>query len=618
MAKAPFLFLSGCRFTDTGGAQRPPQLAKALASMGHEVAYHNRLHRRYERVDGVDVLPECDVLSWGNLAPSGVVVCSLAEYLPFARQLSHLTLVYDCLDDWDGFVNTGELHGEAVRDESKIVQAAALVTATAPRLVEKVTRLGAKQVVFIRNGGPEEPLPRGKHKSGRIRVVYSGYLSGSWRAWDLLQAVAEDPGMDLTVVGYYDNAPAWARPGVFVGELDHAKALRVMADHDVGIIPFRGELCRAVDPIKYYDYLAAGLWTVSTRIVEPMIGRPYVVTVPDDPAQFCDGVKLAALNQLHNPPDADLVRGSAWSQRARQLLGAVAPLLPTRRRAVRTVPRHREPLQTRLRVTWEAPATCNMRPVCPYCNNSDSRRGKPALSAAWGHYAEGFARLAKSYGPLYLSVCFGEPLSSAECLRVVAEVAKGNKVDLSSNILAPVPVLDDMPRNGNVAIATSFHPHAWRNLDDFLAKRRAIEAEGIQCGIASIVATPEHLDRLADWCAELKAENVVPSVLPFWGMYGGKTYPAGYTEAEWDLLRACGVGEPGQHLTSRQGQPCRTGKDYVFVAWDGTIRRCYHPSAEVLGSLIDESDIRLNEGATPCPAAECPCPDLWQFCEVAP
>ncbi|HAM58315.1 MAG TPA: hypothetical protein DCQ64_24035 [Candidatus Rokubacteria bacterium] len=614
----PMCILSGCGWQDTGGAQRPVALARAFAAAGHPVIYCSKLDHGVAVRDGCLVT---DRMTMAAAAPAlrgagGVVITTLPDWTPLVQRIQEQgwRVAYDLIDDWDGFVAGGDLGSAALRQERELVAMAELVTCSAPRLVERAQRLGAKRTALIYNGGPEDPFERPECPPcdmllGSTQAIYSGYLYGSWFDWSILWRLTGRRRLATTVVGRYSRVDALPRVR-FVGERSYADAMRYVASADVGLVPFAGSLCRSVDPIKYYDYLAAGIWTVATPDVKPLIGRPFVVTARPD--EWPDAVASAARRKAR--PTADDVRANAWSARARQMTdalgisesgaGAGAEGLPPERwphAAALAAPeawpeRQVSEADARLRVTWEVPATCQMAPACPYCNNAAGRAALPALPENWGGIVAGIEQLGEERGPLYLSVCYGEPTSQPDVIRAIGRLGRRNKVDVSTNLLFRPPDIAEWPRSGNIRLATSFHPHAWGSVGAFVARRREIEAAGIECGVALIVAWPPYAERIPGWRAEMEAAGITVEVLPFWGRWRGKSYPEAAGEGEESCL----------------GRPCRAGVDYLFVAFDGTARRCYLPDAEVLGHAIG-AGVRMLDKPQPCVSRICPCPDMWRY-----
>ena len=449
--------------------------------------------------------------------------------------------------------------------------------------------------------------------AGPVRAVYSGYLFGSWLDWRIFERMNDHGRLATTVIGKYISVPAWGRVR-FIGEKPYPDAMRYVAAAQVGVVPFKGELCRAVDAIKAYDYAAAGNWTVVTPDLEAHRGRPF--TLVAGPDEFPDACAEAARKRKR--PGPDYVRANAWSARAAQFaawIGGGERRPESRERTAKRLPaRAVTQAECRLRATWQAPACCNMQPECPYCSNAWERRTKPALPPAFDALVDGLEALAERHGPLYLSVCYGEPTSSRDVIAAIGRLGRRHKVDVSTNLLFPLRAIRDWPRNGNIRLATSFHPHRWLDLAAFIAKRREIEASGIECGIAEIVAYPPYLLLLPGWCEELRAAGIEPHVGPFHGGFEGRAYPDSYTPEErewvWGQVEACyGECRTGEDTSELL---CRTGAEYVYIEWSGVVRRCYMPRAQVLGNLAD-GDVALLPGPTPCAEQQCPCPDMWRY-----
>ena len=594
--------LSGCRYTDCGAAQRPSSLARALVSLGHEVEYHNRLDRRAAWRDGVHVVDA------PALGPADLCLCCLPEYAPIADRMRQggAVVVYDLLDDWDGFVESGDLRRGELDMEADLIRISSLVTCSAPALVSRAARLGARRTELLPNAGPDYAFP---FLTPAYDWVYSGYLFGSWLDWSLFEAL-DVTGMRGLVIGHYENLPQW-RHIEAVGELPHTEALPRITSARVGIIPFRGPLCRSVDPIKYYDYLAAGLWTVTTPDVEPLAGRAW--TRMAAPEWFAEAVSECVADcDCGIAPGAAEIVGDRWSDRARSLIDAARGLRPSDDAPI-SLPEPRPKRdrwngirltddECRLRVTWMAPASCNMEPQCPYCSNAGTRAGQPALGADPQALLAGFRWLSDTVGPLYLSVCYGEPMSDPATVEIVAELAKHNRVDLVSNLIAPLEAWEALAGRPNVAVAASYHPHHW-TVPEFLRHRRRIEALGVRMGVVSVVAyPPDDTAQAADVVQDLRNRGVNAYLLPYWGTYGGMTYP-----------------RPGVDVAERQCDPrgmlCRTGMDYIAVDTAGTAYRCYMMGTPI-GSILDRS-VRLATSATPCPHPACPCDDMRQFWVVA-
>ena len=591
------LLLSGCRWNDTGGAQRPPQLARALARLGHEVAYWPG-DARVKDTGGVTLLIEKhNIPEWAGAGKRGWVLLHYPTLWPLASDLVHdgWRLCYDCLDDWAAFVDQGFLRAQDVRHEREVWQKAERVCCTTQALVDLAAQEGRGDAVLIPNAGPEAPIPR---QDPTATAIFSGYLFGPWLDWSALDAL-ERAGVDVEIIGKHGNPPGF-RHLRFVGEKPWTAALERMAGAQVGIIPFKGPgVCTAVDPVKWYDYAAAGLWTVATPVMRELEGRPW--TILAEPQDFPDAVREAAARQKTDRPTAEHVRANSWGRRAERLLGLLhSPQVMVVAPREVPIPLASMPEEKcKLRVTWQAPIRCNMHPPCPYCNNHGTRATLPQdMPGTAEEWFRGFARLADfGPGPLYLSVCFGEPLADPLVLEVVARLARFTRIDLVTNLVAPMRVLNGIPRNGNVALCTSFHPHAWPSLEAFIEKRRAVERSGLRCGVAQVVDWPPYRNRIPEWGRQCAEAGIAFGVTPFWGEFEGRQYPD--------------APQPSERW---KGKLCRAGKDYCYVTYTGEVRACVMPSRR-LGNLLTGEGVALLKIPAPCESETCSCPDLWRLQE---
>ena len=109
-----------------------------------------------------------------------------------------------------------------------------------------------------------------------------------------------------------------------LGPLSYAEVPAALSFCDIAMVPFKDcELVRGVSPIKIYEYLAAGLPTVSLRWDE--LARQ---SMPIRMATTCDEF-LRALDQCRQATNLeregfrDFARRNSWEQRLRSILGAV-------------------------------------------------------------------------------------------------------------------------------------------------------------------------------------------------------------------------------------------------------------------------------------------------------
>lgn len=341
----PLLVLSGARWLSTGGGQRPVQLARCWRAMGREVLYVSHRNLPVTVNEGVICASIDHLEEWLPQLSQwrGECFCGFASYYWHTHdQLRHWTTVLDICDDWEEFLRIGAVTTEHWSPEvvAGAFRDARLLTYTAASLDGFCRRYGRAPTMLVPNGGPATPTPRtrppGMPLGQGLNVVFCGALWGRWIDWQAVlqmarDLAAKDPEALVHVIGGFDNSgsppPRPTEPNMrHYGERPYQEAMRMIAACDVGLIPFQGaELCRAVDANKWYDYIAAGIPTVATDVMEDLRGRPY--TYLCEPRDLARTVLLA--HRQGRIPAAEVARLTAagsWEVRARQVLDAFAEL----------------------------------------------------------------------------------------------------------------------------------------------------------------------------------------------------------------------------------------------------------------------------------------------------
>lgn len=351
--------------------QRPQQLATHLADLGHRVLYLTTTFRRpASDAPPFEVLEQVAPAVWTCRlaldAPHPVIytdrldprrATDLADALrtalhqlrldrpvlvvqhPFwsdvARRLGEAVLVYDLMDDHEGFDNTAPWVLEAERELLQLVD---VTTVTAPTLQEKVPG----RSVLVRNGAEVSRFRAAaqdrRQQPGRDRLVI-GYVGAiaHWFDTDLVGRCADArPEWDFVLVGDTTGSDARRledRPNVrFLGERPYADVPELVAGFDVCLIPFHViPLTMHTNPVKAYEYLAAGKPVVATAMPEVIAMAPHV-HVGHDHEQFLEALETA----VAEVGDADLAAARAawadrhsWGARAEAFLTAVDEVLPT-------------------------------------------------------------------------------------------------------------------------------------------------------------------------------------------------------------------------------------------------------------------------------------------------
>ncbi|MCL1984932.1 MAG: glycosyltransferase [Betaproteobacteria bacterium] len=206
---------------------------------------------------------------------SGLVIALVEHplWLPVLKQLQGITIVLDCLDDFAGFTH---IHPDTRACEQEMAGIIHGVIATSEYLAQRWA--GSRlPLTIVRNAcdfqhfstPPSDPALKIK---GPV-IGYHGAME-EWFDTELVEAAAlACPEYTFLLVG--GAIPAVAQrlkrlPNIIMtGEVPYAELPRYVHVFDVAILPFRIQpLTLCVNPVKVYEYLAAGLPVVAVPLPE--------------------------------------------------------------------------------------------------------------------------------------------------------------------------------------------------------------------------------------------------------------------------------------------------------------------------------------------------------------
>jgi GT2 family glycosyltransferase/glycosyltransferase involved in cell wall biosynthesis len=261
--------------------------------------------------------------------------------LPFWREvaegLASNHIIYDCMDHHAGFENN---ESSMLTEEEKLFKSSDLVITTAQRLSETVAHY--RKNTIIRNGCEADYFAKipelGALTKTRPIVGYYGAIA-EWFDFDLLIAAAKAyPQYDFVMIGATtcDISAAQKIENIkFLGEIPYSKLTPYLKDFDVCLIPFKLiELTLCTNPVKVYEYLAAGKPVVCTAMPEVKLMGD-VVHVAESTQEFINHIALA-MNEGSDENLRSIRREWAkhhdWASRAHQLSEAMRELDRTKPR----------------------------------------------------------------------------------------------------------------------------------------------------------------------------------------------------------------------------------------------------------------------------------------------
>ncbi len=187
-------------------------------------------------------------------------------------------------DDWAHF---GHVPASLLALHDEMVDGVDHVFVTSRRLAHQLRERrpdaiylpnGVSEIFF--SGRDEEPAVLAGFP--RPRVVFVGALD-AWVDFDTIAHVGEYlPPAAVLVFGPGEPKRRVYPPNVhFLGTYPYRDLPTLLRHCDVGMVPFvKSELTHAVSPLKLFEYLAAGLPTVATRLDE--------IEASESPALLCD------------------------------------------------------------------------------------------------------------------------------------------------------------------------------------------------------------------------------------------------------------------------------------------------------------------------------------------
>lgn len=186
------------------------------------------------------------------------------------HRLDSATSFYDAMDNFPDFYSgLSRLH--MARVEAMIATRVDYALASSRAIRERL-KVHRSDIELVHNACEVDSIPYRPRAVGN-NTVY-GYVGsiGHWFDWSLLVALARAaPEGEFRLLGpVFQRARQPLPENVkLLGARAHDESVRLMADFTVGLIPFKlNRLTAGVDPIKYYEYLCAGLPVVSTPFGE--------------------------------------------------------------------------------------------------------------------------------------------------------------------------------------------------------------------------------------------------------------------------------------------------------------------------------------------------------------
>jgi len=309
--------------------QRPQQLMTAMARLGYKVFFCNSVVGRKSRPGLTRLAANLYLVSGWNPGPSaGIEPVLWVSYPPHVHILPRYhagLIVFDAVDE------PVEEFAHWAADVDLLRSGADLIFASSRALYEAhagqhpnvhLCPNGADFSHFVKAAMPGA-VPGDLARIPAPIVGYHGALA-SWVDWELVKVTAAaNPDLSFVFIGplFSGSEKLPSGPNLhFLGHRDYRLLPSYLRGFDVGIIPFRlSALTAACNPIKLWEYLAAGKPVVSTPL--PEVQQYKEVYVAADPYEFSACLRQAL---TEDDPAAALARQglarlNSWDTRAAQV-----------------------------------------------------------------------------------------------------------------------------------------------------------------------------------------------------------------------------------------------------------------------------------------------------------
>ncbi len=292
--------------------QRPQQLASELANSGHRIFYiHNEftpqlfsfnnqikvkkiaynifnvtLSAGNNKFIYTETLNKKDktiiINSLKNLIKTANIINPVAKVdHPFWTQILDdlsMPIIYDCMDSHQGFSNNAK-HIPLL--EKQLFNQANSTIVTSNYLKNLASTNNAKNITLIPNAGDylhfhlkTKDIPSDIKNIPHLIIGYYGAIS-DWFDTNILESLAiNHPHKSIVLIGLLSNSKvdklAQKYKNIYLlGEKPYSVLPNYLHQFDVCIIPFvLNDLIKATHPVKIFEYLAAGIPIVSTKLPE--------------------------------------------------------------------------------------------------------------------------------------------------------------------------------------------------------------------------------------------------------------------------------------------------------------------------------------------------------------
>jgi len=272
----------------------------------------------------------------------------------------------------------------------------------------------------------------------------------------------------------------------------------------------------------------------------------------------------------------------------------------------------------KIRFTWDIHYRCNFR--CPYCwfykGWADLKNRNIYLEPE--EWMVHWKRVYDRYGPCHIEITGGEPFLYPKFIELVKALSTIHTVKVTTNLSGDVERFAGEVNPERVNMDLNFHV-LFIDLETVTNKALILNKAGFKAGVCYLAYPPQmQADKIRFYDRHFRDRGIGFALAAFWGEYGGKRYPAGYTGEEREMMKPYlgDIDRITYHLNaeSPRGKMCNAGYNYAGIHANGDVVRCGPMADKVLGNILKQG-FRLLDAPLPCEADTCPCNEYDNLAE---
>jgi len=267
--------------------------------------------------------------------------------------------LYHCSDNFPALF-AGGLREKVEQRETELIRRADLVVCSHPKLVQKCIAM-RDDVCYLEHAVDERFLrptesvcsnqcPSDMTNIPHPRIGFVGSIDATVDFELLTKVAGDNTDLNFVLIGPTDDAHRGQLEALTTLPNVHWLATKPWADLpgylwnlDVAIIPFAmTDFTAAGSPLKQFEYLAAGLPIVSTRLKFADAIRPHI-RIGETPEQFGKQLREACDETNHSSKVRERIRtietGYTWGIRAEELSQQIASRIGVSSCAAKSAPR---------------------------------------------------------------------------------------------------------------------------------------------------------------------------------------------------------------------------------------------------------------------------------------